>query len=1062
MAAARLYQQALGNIDPKTSEAERPRLAEQLARSYFQGAFQSVDREEFKRRMGLAETSYEDAASLHVRAESEPLANRAKARALFSKFWLEDDVAVRRDIIERCIALCNEAFHLFEKMGNLTELGQTHKDLLTYLRESFLIAKEREALTKLLHEAVHLGLDAPRQFQGQANDEGLVESLNILTEFLEESRFVLEPSEFHQLEMRTTGVGRQIAEIGEKILTPRARCLATEALGLLQLEPGTKGLEIWESALTIAGDIKDSYVIGRVAMMACVNAIWAGLSEEDPERKRALFGKALKYGSEAVTKLEIPVPHVYLGWAYAWYADSHLELAVFVETELQSKRNHLQKSVEIATDGMEHNAATWLRLVGLELGKAKYYLATMEQNLERKKRLLLESLSVMEEDGKNNELVIPHAWNRGVLLNYSALVKAELSTVEQRPEARIVLLKGATADSRLCIDTCRQWATDPSFAMALSRYQEWYGDALFQLYRLTFDLETAQSAIQAYDESIASRKKAGMVAAIAPLRWKLARVYDTTGNFNEAQYTFRQAADEYKQGAEIVEGLASAFSELGRYMDAWAMIEDARVRHNEDQYSQAAENYESAAKILQETKMWSHLSMHYKACSLLETGEVLGREEKHEASKAILVEAAERFRAARGELQNRLGGSTGPQEEQELRHWIGITAGREKYADGRIQLEEAQIYDRNGDKEASATKYRSASKVFSSLLTEAQTEQSRKELQTLTLFCEALAKMKEADVRASPKLYAEAAGLFVKTEELAFREKLRRQALANASICRALESGSQFRLTRDTRLYADIKKNLESAADYYEEAGLRNAADWTLATQRLFDALVYLADAETEREAKKKTEFYHLAEKHLELAARLYGEAGFPMKKKEALRHVKRAREEKELLLTPLEALSQDPASGRVVVAPVSLIRDQALGLERFESANVVGNMSVECGDLSVGSDVTLELELANLGRTAATLVKLENVVTKGLEIDKGKMTYKVKDHYVDLKGKRLEYLGTHEVSIPMKTTQKGIFELRPRLLFVDERGNYKSFEFEPATFTVRELGISGWVKGPR
>ncbi len=1062
MAAARLYQKALGQLDPKTPEEEKLSLVEQLARSYFQGAFQSVNREEFKRRMSLAKASYEDAASLHARVGSESLTNRAKARALFSKFWLEDDVAARRNIIEGCVALCNEALQLFERLGNRTELSQTHKELLTFLRESFLIAKERKAITKLLPEAVQLGFDAPRQFEAQASDEGLVESLNLLTQFLEESRYVLEPSEFHELEQRITGLEGLIAEICEKIATPRARCLGKEALGLLQFAPGAKGLEIWESALTIAGNVKDSYVMGRVAMMACVNAIWAGLAEEDPERKRVLFGKALNYGAQAISKLEVAVPHAYLGWAYSWYADSHLQLAIFLETDLKNKKIHLQKSVQIATNGMEYNATTWLRLVGLELVKAKYYLATMEPNPESKKRLLSESLGVIEEDGKNDSLVIPHSWNRGVLLNYSALVKAGLSTVEQHPEAKISLLQGATLDSRLCIDTCQQWATDPSFIQALSKYQEWNGDVLFQLYRLTYDQGTAQRAVQAYDEAITSRKKAGMVAAIAPLRWKLARVYDSTGNFKEAQGAFREAADGYKQGAEKVQGLAAAFTELSSYMEAWAMIEEARLHHSEDQYSLAAENYEKTAEILRETKMWSYLSTHYKACSLLETGEFIGRDEKHDASRDILVEAAEIFRAARGELQDKLSGTKGFEEEQELRNWIGITEGRERYANGRIQLEEAQIYDRNGDKEASATKYRSASKVFSSLLAETQIEQSQKELQTLTLFCSALAKMKEADGRASPKLYAQAAELFMKTEESASKEKLRRQALANASICRALESGSQFRLTRDTHLYADIKKNLESAADYYEEAGLRNASDWTLATQRLFDALVYLADAETEREPKKKTEFYHLAEKHLELAARLYGEAGFPAKKEEALRHVKRAREEKELLLTPLEALSQDPAGGRVAVAPVSLIRDQALGLERFESANIVGNMSVDCEELSVGSDVTLELELANLGKTAATLVKLENVLIKGLEIDKRKMTYKVKGDYVDLKGKRLEHLGTHEVKIPMKATRKGIFEIRPRVLFVDEKGGYKSFEFEPATLTAKELGISGWVKGPR
>jgi hypothetical protein len=66
------------------------------------------------------------------------------------------------------------------------------------------------------------------------------------------------------------------------------------------------------------------------------------------------------------------------------------------------------------------------------------------------------------------------------------------------------------------------------------------------------------------------------------------------------------------------------------------------------------------------------------------------------------------------------------------------------------------------------------------------------------------------------------------------------------------------------------------------------------------------------------------------------------------------------------------------------------------------------------------------------------------------------------MKGKRLEYLKTHEVKISMKAIRKGTFELRPRILFIDEKGNYRSYDFEPTALTVRELGISGWLRGPK
>ncbi len=124
--------------------------------------------------------------------------------------------------------------------------------------------------------------------------------------------------------------------------------------------------------------------------------------------------------------------------------------------------------------------------------------------------------------------------------------------------------------------------------------------------------------------------------------------------------------------------------------------------------------------------------------------------------------------------------------------------------------------------------------------------------------------------------------------------------------------------------------------------------------------------------------------------------------------------------------------------------------------------MSLRQKEAGVGSDITLELEIANVGKTAATLMKLENVVPEGLEISREGTTHRLEDNYIDMRGKRLEYLKTHELKISLKAVQKGAFEIRPRILFVDEKGSYRSYEFEPTALTVRELGIAGWLKGPK
>ncbi len=46
---------------------------------------------------------------------------------------------------------------------------------------------------------------------------------------------------------------------------------------------------------------------------------------------------------------------------------------------------------------------------------------------------------------------------------------------------------------------------------------------------------------------------------------------------------------------------------------------------------------------------------------------------------------------------------------------------------------------------------------------------------------------------------------------------------------------------------------------------------------------------------------------------------------------------------------------------------------------------------------------------------------------------------------------------------EEGCFRAAPpRVLFVDEKGNYRSYEFEPVALNVTELGIAGWLKGPK
>jgi uncharacterized repeat protein (TIGR01451 family) len=141
--------------------------------------------------------------------------------------------------------------------------------------------------------------------------------------------------------------------------------------------------------------------------------------------------------------------------------------------------------------------------------------------------------------------------------------------------------------------------------------------------------------------------------------------------------------------------------------------------------------------------------------------------------------------------------------------------------------------------------------------------------------------------------------------------------------------------------------------------------------------------------------------------------------------------------------------------------QEKAVGLERFEHADIQANLIPREQEVKIGEEVSLEIELVNAGKGPALLIKVQEIIPDGFKLIEKPEAYRVEDRYLNMKGKRLPPLKTEEVRLVLKPLNKGIFHLKPRVLYLDETGKYKSHEPKPVTVTVRELGISGWLKGP-
>jgi hypothetical protein len=276
-----------------------------------------------------------------------------------------------------------------------------------------------------------------------------------------------------------------------------------------------------------------------------------------------------------------------------------------------------------------------------------------------------------------------------------------------------------------------------------------------------------------------------------------------------------------------------------------------------------------------------------------------------------------------------------------------------------------------------------------------------------------------------------------------------------------LEYSTEFQLKRDNALYASAKQQFELAARYYVEAGFKLRSEYVVAYTRFFDALTYVSKAEEELDPARRKELYILAEKHLQQAAKLFEEGGFAAKKNEVLRHLERVDQGKQLLLTAGEMVSGVAmiSSSADVSAPI-MARDQPIGLVESESANVQVGINVHPNRLNVGDSAEFLIQLINVGRKPAFLLKTEQIVPDDFEIKEKPEFYGVEGGHLDMKGKRLDPLRTEEIRLVLKALSKGTFNMKPKILYIDETGKHKSYESEPTTIKVKELGISGWLKG--
>jgi len=738
-----------------------------------------------------------------------------------------------------------------------------------------------------------------------------------------------------------------------------------------------------------------------------------------------------------------------------------------VETNRKEKRVLLERAAKAGRKAVESAKQSGqpesIAFITKSLSKALYFLSSIERKTRERENLLKEALKHARKTVEITEEAFPFwYWYRGVGHNYQASIMAELAKVETDDNKKGRLLEKAVLNMERCVKFCTEWTEyypQAELFAVLGRYYDWFGAILSQLHQLTGEPKNLQKMIEVYQGAVEAYNKVDMPSRVAETYWQIAKVKDKLGEYLEAAENFESASRRYKASAKKMPHLKDFYMDYALYMQAWSEIEKGRHHHTRQEYGQAKKHYEKAATLHKSSKSWKNLAPNYLAWAQLEDGEDLSRDEQSQKAIEAFQKATELFREIKRTLRVESDRIENADEKDLAKRLIKASDIRREYCLGRIALEEAKVLDRQGEHAASSRKYGSATEKFQKATDAMEHELDRQELKPIVFLCRAWQMMTRAEAEASPDLYLEASQLFDEAKEHSLHEKARLLALGHSLFCKALEAGTRFEATRDTTLYLAATKHIESAANYYLRAGFKTASEHARATQRLFDAYVYMDNANAEADPEKKARYCMMAEKVLQTSAGSYLKARHPEKSLQIQRLLEKVRGERELAVSLSEVLHAPTitSSTESFVTPTPS-EENAVGLERFEHANVQTMLIPREKEIRVGEDFNLEIQIANVGKEAVLLAKVEEILPAGFELVTKPTYCHFENMHLDMKGKRLDPLKTEEVTLVWRSFDRGTFEIKPRIIYVDETGHQMTSEPKPVTINVSEVTLPGRI----
>jgi KaiC/GvpD/RAD55 family RecA-like ATPase len=1065
--AAECYKKAFDSIVDEKDAIGAVDFQEKIAFSLFRAAFQSETNTEFKERMKLAIQAYKKEIKILETSKEknkQVKIKHAEASVAYTRSWLEENPKKRKKLLDEWWTLGKQVLEAHESAGDTHSVGLVCTDLIEFSQYTRVWLSNFSEEVMLEKEAIRLSEKAIHALSKSNDYYQLARAYCFASIWY--SSLVHEAPEYRdkqpQLIQRGYDYSKKALELalptGDAWLIGCAFYSALTAVVYYNWNHSL-GVEYGEKILKYGTVAKDklllSYGMSYLSFSISVLAEFM----EDPDKQRESFEKARKMAHECVRVSQTInfITNVCYGYsseirALTWLAK--------IETDSENRKTILQNAISKAREGLEVTKE-WKNISFIlyqSLSGSLSLLSETKTSIEEKKALLLEAQSSQNKHLAAIEELTPfqNVMHSLALYNLS-LVRIKLAKIETDKARKIQLLeKAANAIGKSCELLTKELKFRSETVIMnqiLGKHSDRRGRILQQIYYLTGDGKRFSEAIETYQRAASAFTKGEIPSHAAESYWFMAQLHGHKGEHQEASKNYESASQSYGLASKKIPQLKDFYKDYSSYLEAWSQIEQARYHHSLEDYQKSQQHYEKAARLHESTDFWSYLTPNYFAWAYMEEAEDLSRKENTKLAKQTFQKAYEQFSIAQESFKQKLEEIASPKEKEMTQKLFEASALRRKYCKARILMEEAKLLDREGKYLQSSKEYGEAAQNISVIVEKMDVEVERKELEYLAILCQAWEKMADAEEKISSKSYLEAAELFEQAKEYCFSSKASFWALGNSNFCRGLAAGVKYQISLDAEEHDKAKGYIKNAATNYLRAGYKHASEYAKATLRLFDAYLFMNQAERESDTEKRVKQYQLAENLLQLAAGSFLKAKQPEKATQVQKFLTNVREEKTLAIS-LSQVMQAPTivsttSSFTAPTPTS---EASVGLESFEHANVQANLITSAKEVKVGESLSLSVEFVNAGREPALLMRVEDFIPPDFVVVKKPEIYRIEETCLNMKGKQLAPLKLVEVKLTLQPSRKGQYHLNPKVHYLDEHGKNQSLQLKTLEIRVEEV----------